>query len=84
MRGLAMFMAGDGGHHQYENQHRRNGLEAGDEQVAQQCDRFGRLGRDQGQDDAQHQADRDLGNQAQAPQALEQGEFCSSHRMSPR
>ena len=69
--GLAVLVVGDRRHHQHEHQDRCDGLQAGDEQIAQYRDRFGRLGCGHGQDDAQDQADRDLGNEAQAHQALE-------------
>ncbi len=84
VRGLPVLVVGDRRRHQHEDQDRRDGLQRGDEEVAEQRDRFGGARRDQRQGDAQDQTDGDLGNQAHAHEALQSRGGCGSHFMSPR
>ncbi len=77
--GWPVLVVGDRRRHQHEDQDRRDGLQRGDEEVAEQGDRLGRARRDQRQGDAEDQTDGDLGDEAHAQQALQGRGGCGSH-----
>ncbi|MPN62119.1 hypothetical protein SDC9_209866 [bioreactor metagenome] len=66
-------MVADGGDHQHKHQHRRDGLERRNEQRAEDGQLGRHAGRRQGDDDAEHQGDGDLCNQAGALQPARNG-----------
>ena len=63
---LAMLMVGDRRHHQHKHQDRCHGLECRDEDLADKTGGLGRLGQQQGQQNAGDQTDDDLCDQADA------------------
>ena len=76
---LALPVVGDGCHHQDEHQYRRDGLQRGNEDLADEAD-LERGGREEaGEQQAGDQADDDLAHQAGTRQQMKQGTFRVCH-----
>ena len=72
MGGLVRCVIGDGRRHQEEHQHRRNGFQGANEQLAEDADLAAGLRKEQGQENAGDQADKNLQDQAGAGEQLQE------------